>query len=453
MNPGIKYSSQSDLFLQGQVLDAFCRQPDGKLMVAPVWPGWCVFPDFTNPRVREWWSQQYKYLLDVGVAGFWHDMNEPAAFIAWGDRSLPKPTQHFMEGRGGDHREAHNVYGLLQAQAAYKGLCEYRPDQRPFIISRAGWAGLQRYAWTWTGDIECTWAALRQTVATVVGLGLSGIPYSGSDIGGFQGNPPAELYLRWFQMSTFMTFCRTHTSNNVERRTPWTYGEPYLSIIRQLLELRYRLMPYFYTLAWEASQKGYPPVRPLFWSTSDDSAVWGVEDAFLLGEALMVCPIVEEGMRSRQVILPKGRWYSFWDDAPLEGARQVNLEAPLEQIPLLVRAGSILPMEEDKQLILHLYPPVQGSSEGCVYIDAGDGYGESRLDTFRMVRSEDGLELTWEQHGDYAFPYENVRLHLHGIQVQQAWVDEKEVAVQENYLECDLFTSVRFRGEFATATS
>jgi alpha-glucosidase len=294
---------------------------------------------------------------------------------------------------------------------------------------------------------------LRQTVATVVGLGLSGIPYSGSDIGGFQGNPPAELYLRWFQMSTFMTFCRTHTSNNVERRTPWTYGEPYLSIIRQLLELRYRLMPYFYTLAWEASQKGYPPVRPLFWSASDDSALWGVEDAFLLGEALMVCPIVEEGMRSRQVILPKGRWYSFWDDAPLEGARQVNLEAPLEQIPVLVRAGSILPMEENKQLILHLYPPVQGSSEGCVYTDAGDGYGESRLDTFRLVRSEDGLELTWEQHGDFTFPYENVRLHVHGIQVQQAWVDEKEVAVQENYLECDLFTSVRFRGEFATATS
>ncbi|HEY9651505.1 MAG TPA: TIM-barrel domain-containing protein, partial [Coleofasciculaceae cyanobacterium] len=263
----------------------------------PVWPGWCVFPDFTNPKVRTWWSRQYEYLLDVGVAGFWHDMNEPAAFILWGDRSLPKVTQHYMEGRGGDHREAHNVYGLLQAQAAYLALCNYQPQVRPFIVSRAGWAGLQRYAWTWTGDIECTWVAMRQTVATVVGLGLSGIPYSGPDIGGFQGNPSAELYLRWFQMSCFLTFCRSHCANNVEYRAPWTYGEPYLSIIREFLQLRYRLMPYLYTLAWEASQKGYPPVRPVFWCDSEDSALWDVEDAFLLGNALLICPIFQEGAR------------------------------------------------------------------------------------------------------------------------------------------------------------
>lgn len=379
-NPGIKYSRESNLFLEGRILEAFCKLPNEELVVAPVWPGWCVFPDFTNPTVRKWWSRQYEYLLDVGVAGFWHDMNEPAAFILWGDRSLPKVTQHFMEGRGGDHREAHNVYGLLEAQAGYTSLCQYRSHQRPFIVSRAGWAGLQRYAWTWTGDIECTWAALRQTVATVVGLGLSGIPYSGPDIGGFQGNPSPELYLRWFQMACFLTFCRTHSSNNVEHRTPWTYGEPYLSIIRQCLQLRYRLLPYFYTLSWEASQKGYPPVRPVFWSASDDAALWDIEDAFLLGDALLVCPIVEPGGRKRCITLPKGHWYHFWDDALLEGAQPVTLEAPLEQIPLLVKAGSILPMEEGEQLILHLYPPLQGSSDGCLYSDAGDGYGDWRLD-------------------------------------------------------------------------
>lgn len=448
MNPGIKYSRHSNLFLEGQILDAFCRQPDGKLMVAPVWPGWCVFPDFTNPTVRKWWSRQYEYLLDVGVAGFWHDMNEPAAFILWGDRSLPKPTQHFMEGRGGDHREAHNVYGLLQAKAGYESLCGHRPDQRPFIVSRAGWAGLQRYAWTWTGDIECTWAAMRLTVSTVVGLGLSGIPYSGPDIGGFQGNPSAELYLRWFQMSSFLTFCRTHSSNNVAHRAPWTYGEPYLSIIRQFLQLRYKLLPYLYTLAWEATQKGYPPVRPLFWSNPDDSKLWGVDDAFLLGEALLICPIFEEGARSRQVTLPKGHWYNFWDDGLLEGSQQVNLEGALEQIPLLVSAGSILPMEEDNQLILHLYPPMQGSREACVYGDAGDGYGEWRLDKFQMVRFDDGLELIWEQEGEYAFPYKTIQLHLHGIKLQQSWIDGKEVTFEGKYLECAKFGQAYFKGEF-----
>lgn len=448
LNPGIKYSRHSNLFLEGQILDAFCKLPNGKLVVGPVWPGWCVFPDFTNPMVRKWWSRQYQYLLDVGVAGFWHDMNEPAAFILWGDRSLPKPTQHYMEGRGGDHREAHNIYGLMQSKAGYESLCQYRPQQRPFIVSRAGWAGLQRYAWTWTGDIECTWAALRQTVATVVGLGLSGIPYSGPDIGGFQGNPSAELYLRWFQMATFLPFYRTHSSNNAENRAPWTYGEPYLSIIRQLLQLRYRLLPYFYTLSWEASQKGYPLVRPLFWSANDDSTLWDVEDAFFLGDALLIYPIVEEGARSRNAILPKGRWYSFWDDVPLEGAGQVEIEAPLEQIPLLVRAGTILPMEEEHQFILHLYPVVQGSSESRVYSDAGDGYAEWRLDTFRMVRKDDGLDLTWESQGDFAFSYTGIQLHVHGIKLQQAWVDEREVTCQENRLDCTLFQKIRLRGEF-----
>lgn len=445
LNPGIKFSRHSNLFLEGQILDAFCKLPNGELTVGPVWPGWCVFPDFTNPVVRKWWSRQYAYLLDVGVAGFWHDMNEPAAFILWGDRSLPKVTQHAMEGRGGDHREAHNVYGMLQAEAAYASLCQYQPEKRPFIVSRAGWAGLQRYAWTWTGDVECTWAALRQTISTVVGLGLSGIPYSGPDIGGFQGNPSAELYLRWFQMASFFTFYRTHSANNVENRAPWTYGEPYLSIIRQFLKLRYKLMPYFYTLAWEATQKGYPPVRPVFWCDRQDPVLWDVEDAFCLGNALLICPIAEEGDRRRQITLPAGRWYHFWDDRFLEGPGQFEIEAPLEQIPVLVRAGSLLPMTEEQQLILHLYPPLADTSEFTLYSDVGDGYGPSRLDHFRMRREEHGLELVWETEGDYEFSHSGVQLQVHGMEVQQAWMDDREVDCQQNLVQCDRFQRLYFK--------
>lgn len=428
LNPGVKYSRKSNLFLEGRILDAFCKLPNGELVAGPVWPGWCVFPDFTNSLVRRWWSRQYEYLLDVGVAGFWHDMNEPAAFVLWGDRSLPpRATQHWMEGRRGDHREAHNLYGLLQAQAGYESLRHYRPNQRPFIVSRAGWAGLQRYAWTWTGDVECTWTALKQTIATVVGLGLSGVPYSGPDIGGFQGNPSAELYLRWFQMSSFLTFCRTHSSNNAGHRAPWTYGEPTLSIIRQFLRLRYQLMPYFYTLSWEASQKGYPPVRPVFWAVPEDATLWGIDDAFLLGEALLVCPIFEEGGRSRQVTLPSGNWYHFWDDTLFVGGGEVTIEAPLEQVPLLVKAGSILPMEQKNCLTLHLYPPVEGTTERVLYSDAGDGYGDSRLDRFQLSKQGDEINLTWEQQGAYPFPYKEIRAQPHGIQVNQIWIDEQEV--------------------------
>jgi alpha-glucosidase len=477
-NPGIKSSHKSNLFLEGQVLNGFCTYPTGELAIASVWAGPMAFPDFTNSKVRAWWSRQYAYLLDVGVAGFWHDMNEPAAFVSWGDPSLPQVAQHCLEGRGGDHREAHNVYGLLEAKAAYESIRQYRPQQRPFIVSRSGWAGLQRYAWTWTGDTVSTWEALRQTVATVVGLGLSGIPFTGPDIGGFQGNPSAELYLRWFQMATFLMFYRTHSSTSVAPRTPWTYGEPYLSIVRSFLKLRYRLMPYFYTLVWEATQKGYPPVRPLFWSGESDRSLWDVEDAFYLGDALLVCPILQQGERmptaelrsTRTISLPEGHWYNFWNDLMIEGGKTIELEAPLEQIPLLVKAGSILPTEEDRQLILHLYPPVKRSEEAgkaecsgevrgenpiqnlkskiqnsyTLYTDAGDGYGESRLDRFYLVRHGKSLELVWEQQGNYGFPYQSVQLHVHGMALQQAWVDDQEATVQGQQLQCHFFKRVRF---------
>ena len=435
INPGVKADRNSDLFEEGRAQDVFCTYPDGKLVLAPVWPAMCAFPDFTNPLARHWWSRQYEYLLDLGVTGFWHDMNEPGVFTLWGDATLPRLTQHSMEGRGGTHVEAHNVYGLLQARAGYEALREYLTETRPFIVSRSGWAGLQRYAWTWTGDVETSWQGLRQTVPTVLGMGLSGIPYTGPDIGGFKGNPTPELYLRWFQLSCFLPFCRTHSADNVKHRTPWMFGEPYLSIIRELLRLRYRLMPYLYTLAWEATEKGYPPVRPLFWYDSEDDRLWTVDDAFFLGDALLVCPILEEGESSRELILPKGRWYRFWDDAVIEGPGQINLDAPLEQIPLLVKAGSILPMKDAQQLIVHLYPPVQGPSTNYLYSDAGDGYGEWRIDQFRMVRDENGLELTWEQQGDYPFPYKSVQLQVHGISLQQVWVDGTEVPYQDNSVE------------------
>ncbi|MBD1851489.1 glycoside hydrolase family 31 protein [Leptolyngbya sp. FACHB-711] len=450
LNPGVKYSRDSNLFLEGQLLNLFCRRQDGELVVAPVWPGWCVFPDFTNPKARHWWSRQYEYLLDVGVAGFWHDMNEPAAFIAWGDRSLPpRATLHNMEGRGGDHREAHNVYGYLQAKAAYESLGGYRPHLRPFIVSRAGWAGLQRYSWTWTGDIECTWDCLKITISTVLNLGLSGIPYSGPDIGGFQGNPSAELYLRWFQLATFVTFYRSHCSNNVEYRAPWTYGEPYLGILRQFLKLRYKLLPYFYTLSWESNQKGYPLLRPLFWADSTDADLWAIDDAFLLGDNLLICPALAEGERERSATLPQGRWYHFWDDRAIEGGTRVMLPAPLEQIPVLVKAGTVLPMEEKKQMTLHLYPPTAGSSDSVLYTDAGDGYGEFRCDRFSLIRSENSLELVRQGEGEFPFPYDRWRIQVHGMTVQEVQINGESVSHQENELECDsYFQHVRFNGIF-----
>ncbi|MCX7596157.1 MAG: glycoside hydrolase family 31 protein, partial [Fischerella sp.] len=447
VNPGIKADHKDRLFQEGREQDIFCKLPNGKPVIAAVWSGMSAFPDFTNSQARHWWSRQYEYLLDLGIRGFWHDMNEPGVFVLWGDPSLPgHATQHFMEGRGGDHREAHNVYGLLQALAGYKALRDYQPQRRPFIVSRSGWAGLQRYAWTWTGDIETSWAGLRQTIPTVLNLGLSGISYSGADIGGFKGNPSAELYVRWFQMSCFLPFCRTHSANNAKSRTPWSFGEPTQSMIREFLRLRDRLTPYLYTLAWEATQTGHPLVCPVFWIDPEDQRLWDIEDAFVLGDAILVCAIVEEGATSRQITLPKGYWYDFWNDTLLEGSKQVSIDAPLDKIPLLVKSGSILPMATAQRMILHLYPPEEGNCTGQVYSDAGDGYGEWRLDQFFLRQNEEGWELTWQQQGDYPFPYKGVQIHLHGMSLQQAWVDGTEAICQENCVDIDsIFEQVCFQ--------
>ncbi|MGD8815112.1 MAG: glycoside hydrolase family 31 protein, partial [Anaerolineales bacterium] len=278
IDPGVKADRSYTLFNEAQQRGFLCRLPDGRDLLAPVWPGTCGFPDFSNPEVRAWWQQQYPSLLDQGIAGIWHDMNEPATFVAWGDPTFPRSTRHKMEGRDGDHREAHNLYGLLMNQAGYEGLRQTQPENRPFILSRSGWAGVQRYAWTWTADTSTTWASLRQTLPSILGLGLSGLPFAGPDIGGFSGEPSAELFTRWFQLATFLPFFRTHSALTTPHREPWCFGEPTLSIVREFLRLRKRLMPYIYTLAWETSQNGQPLALPLFWSSPDDAQLWDIED-------------------------------------------------------------------------------------------------------------------------------------------------------------------------------
>lgn len=363
-------------------------------------------------------------------------MNEPAVLVIWGDRTLPvSVTQHSMEGRGGTHLEAHNVYGLLQAEAAYASLRESRPENRPFIVSRSGWTGLQRDAWTWTGDIETTWNGLRQTIPTILGLGLSGIPYSGADIGGFKGNPSAELYLRWLQMSCFLPFCRTHCSDDSKPRTPWGYGEPYLRIAREFLKLRDLLLPYFYNLAQEATQTGFPLVRPLFWLDSSNDRLWNIDDAFLLGNQIIVSPILEENTRSRSVFLPRGQWYHFWDHQCFDGEQTIEIKAPLEQIPVFIQSGTILPMRVEHRLELHIYLPIQDTTELLLYSDADDGYGASRCDRFQVTQVEKFLKLTWAQTGAFAFPYASVwvKIHSNKTKIEQAQaVTQWEYSSQSN---------------------
>jgi alpha-glucosidase len=402
IDPGVKIDTRYDVYKSGVSEKVFCSTPDDRIARGVVWPGWAAFPDYTNPRVRRWWGRWYARLLDQGVAGFWHDMNEPACLSASAEveSTLPSEILHAPEGRPVNHRQVHNLYGHLMNRAGYEALKELKPEHRPWILSRSGWAGTQRYAWNWTGDINSSWAALRQSIATLLGMGLSGLAFTGTDIGGYFGEPEPELYIRWIQLACFNALFRGHCAKGFAAHEPWGYGEEALRIARDTIHLRCRLLPYIYTAAWQTSQSGCPMVRPLWWENPDDQDLWNVDDAFLFGDALLVAPVTAPGLTRREVRLPAGQWVDFWSGdgfndpitpQVLEGGQTIVVDAPLERIPILVRNGSLIPMEANGDLELH--PFGEGPWKGIHYHDRGDGYDGGTVEELD-ARRVDGKLIT-----------------------------------------------------------
>ncbi|MFC5803920.1 glycoside hydrolase family 31 protein [Streptomyces formicae] len=374
VDPAVKAEPGSAVYDSGSAAGAFVRDARGREVRGEVWPGECVYPDFTDPEVREWWGGLYEERLAQGFSGVWHDMNEPVSFAPFGDMTLPRSARHVLEGRGGDHREAHNVYGLAMARAGYEGLRRLRPDERPFLFSRSGWAGMQRYGGTWSGDVSTGWPGLRASLSLVLGLGLCGVPYSGPDVGGFDGSPSPELYLRWFQLGAYLPLFRTHAAIDAGRREPWEFGPQVLGHAKAAMLERERLRPYFMTLAQLARLTGAPYVRPLWWGAPEDRALRDCEDAFLLGDALLVAPVLARGTDRRAVRLPRGWWYDTVTGEAYEGPGQVLLDAPLSRIPVLARAGAVIPVRgEDGGTELEVWAPAAGRSGGGLVVeDSGD---------------------------------------------------------------------------------
>ncbi|KOU97329.1 glycosyl hydrolase, partial [Streptomyces sp. XY58] len=347
---------------------AFVRDARGQEVRGEVWPGECAYPDFTDPEVREWWGGLYEERLAQGFSGFWHDMNEPVSFAAFGDSTLPRSARHAMDGAGGDHREGHNVYALGMARAGWEGLVRLRPAERPFLFSRSGWAGMQRYGGTWSGDVETSWEGLRASLALVLGLGLCGVPYSGPDVGGFGGSPTPELYVRWLQLGSYLPLFRTHSAIWAGRREPWEFGPEVEEQARAAMAERERLRPYFVTLAHMARRTGAPYVRPVWWGAPEDRRLRDCEDSFLLGDALLVAPVLECGADRRAVRLPRGRWYDTATGAAHEGPGQILLDAPQGRIPVLARAGAVLPVRSGSAsgggVELEVWAPARGRTGG-----------------------------------------------------------------------------------------
>ena len=401
VDPAVKAAPGNAVYDSGTAEDVFVRDASGRVVRGVVWPGEAVFPDFTHARVRQWWGGLYEERLGQGFSGFWHDMNEPTSFAAFGESTLPRSARHSLEGRGGDHQEAHNVYGLCMARAGYEGLRALVPEERPFVFSRSGWAGMQRYGGTWSGDVATGWPGLRAALSLVMGLGLCGVPYSGPDVGGFDGSPSPELYLRWFQLAAYLPLFRTHASLRAGRREPWAFGPEVLEHARVALIERRRLLPYFVTLAHLARRTGAPYVRPLWWSAPEERALRECEDAFLLGDCLLVAPVLEPGAERRAVQLPRGRWYDTVTERVYEGPGQVLIETPLSRIPVLARGGAVVPVRgDDGGLELEVWAPAPGRTGGGLVVpDAGDGWDEPEIERY-VTRWEGGKLVVEREHED-----------------------------------------------------
>jgi alpha-glucosidase len=340
IDPGIKVDNNYWVFKEGKENKYFCRRSDDYFMEGHVWPGRCQFPDFTNPEVRQWWGTLFKDLVEVGVAGVWNDMNEPAVF---GSGTFPDDVRHNYDGYRGSHRKAHNVYGMQMVRATYDGLKLLQKNKRPFTISRAGYSGVQRYSSVWTGDNVATWEHLKIGSIQMQRLSVSGIPFAGTDIGGFSGEPSGELFTRWIQLGVFSPFMRAHSAGDTAEREPWSFGPELEAINKKFIELRYKLLPYIYSAFWEHHRYGFPILRPVIMIEQDNETNHFREDEFTFGDKILVCPVLQEGATSRTVYLPKGQWFDYWTHERFEGGKEHLVNAPLDSMPIFVKAGAIIP--------------------------------------------------------------------------------------------------------------
>ncbi|HKP36217.1 MAG TPA: TIM-barrel domain-containing protein [Pyrinomonadaceae bacterium] len=367
------------VFDQGIARNYFQRRKNGKLFIPRVWPGDSVFVDYTLPAARQWWGDLHRAYTDNGVAGIWTDMNEPADFVDQTGKNQIDVIS-YDEGENSTHAKNRNVFGFLMARATYEGLMRLQPDRRPFVITRAGYAGIQRYSTMWIGDTNSTWEALALNVPMFTTLGLSGEPFVGSDVGGFIGRANGEYLVRSYQIGFLAPFFRNHHAIDGYDQEPWRFGKHYEDVIRKYLKLRYRLLPFLYTTLEEAHRTGVPLFRPLMLNYQDDPNTYNLDDEFMIGEDLLVAPIVKPDVTSRLVYLPKGVWYDYWTNKKYAGGTMIRADAPLETVPMFVRGGAIIAMAPEMKyvgekpadpLTFAIYPDDKGSASMTLYEDDG----------------------------------------------------------------------------------
>lgn len=452
IDPGIKIDENYWVFKEGKELRHFCRRGDDYFMEGHVWPGRCQFPDYTNPEAREWWGSLFKGLVEVGVAGVWNDMNEPAVF---GRGTFPNDVRHHYDGYRGSHRKAHNIYGMQMVRATYEGLKKLFKDKRPFTITRSAYSGTQRYASVWTGDNVATWEHLRLGALQLQRLSMSGLPFCGTDIGGFSGEPDGELFARWIQFGVFSPFMRAHSAGDTREREPWSFGEVYEAINRKFIELRYRLLPYMYSVFWAHTSLGFPILRPVLMVEQHIPTNIAREEEFLFGDKILVSPVLHPGQMEKKVYLPVGMWYDFNTSELLEGGTEYNVRTPIDEMPIFIKAGSVIPefpvmqyvdLRKVDKLLLHIYY-TDHEENSYLYEDHGDTFAyEQHIyleKKFTVKGNKRALQLNQSTEGLFTERYEVYSLCFIGLPFppSRIMVDDKETSfeIDENgAIRCDV---------------
>ncbi|MFV8269351.1 glycoside hydrolase family 31 protein [Flavobacterium sp. GT2N3] len=456
IDPGIKIDKEYDVYKEALEKDYFCKRADGPYMKGKVWPGECNFPDYTNPAVREWWAGLFKELIsEIGVKGVWNDMNEPAVMEV-PNKTFPMDVRHDYDGNPCSHRKAHNIYGTQMARATYHGVKRFAYPKRPFVITRSAYAGAQRYTSSWTGDNVATWEHLWIANIQVQRMSISGMGFTGSDIGGFAEQPSGELYARWIQLGVFHPFCRTHSSGDHGDQEPWAFDEEVINITRKFVNLRYQLLPYLYTMFWQYIEEGIPMLKPLVYYDQEDIQTHYRNDEFVFGNQILVCPILEPNAVGRRMYIPRGYWYNYWTNEEVNGGKEIWVDTKFDQIPIFVKAGAIIPKYpvqqyvgelEFDELTLDIYYK-EGKEKSVVYEDAQDGYdykkGRYSFLSFQITGKENELIVQLHKEGKYDTNYSKYKINLIGLpfKVKMIEIDNVEVSFDKNTLENESYLIV-----------
>ncbi len=425
-DPGIKVESGYDAYDDGVKKDVFLKYPDGEYYQGQVWPGWCHFPDFTNPVTREWWASKFKDYVDLGIDGFWNDMNEIAT---WG-QSLPEHLEFNFEGNKATTRRGRNLYGFQMARSTYEGTKKLLKGRRPFNLTRSGFSGVQRYAAVWTGDNVSYDEHMLLGVRLVNSMGLTGIAFAGYDCGGFVGDANTKLFARWVSIAALSPFFRAHTMINTRDSEPWSYGEEAEQICRNYIKFRYQLLPYIYSLFYDASQTGMPIQRSLAINYTHDARVYNglYHNQYLLGPSILVAP-VESNKELLKVFLPPGEWYDLYTGKFFAGDQESIVESPIHKLPVFVKASSVLPMQratahtgiKQDEWILHIYCG-KDSSEFLYYTDDGQTFDYQQGNSIKRLIQFQAYEskvLITAEEGSYQTDFKTIKIVLHGAHAHE----------------------------------